>query len=182
MFLYLERTLLRFCLFRTVHPPNTFYFNPLSLIPPRDLLWNARYFPLPAFVLIWPHPRTSLRLIYFVLFSLHLDPPFRFAHSSRKFFTPAVFNLREREKLSKSENSLFPFLTSLFFKLLSRPRRENSRFAPANSARGLSSAFSGFSLFFFPAAPVFTMPVVGVNFARYSDIYGGATEMSEIPR
>lgn len=59
MFLFLGCTLdilLEFCLFRAVYLSNTFYFNPLSLIPPRDLPWNVRYFPLPAFVLIWPPP------------------------------------------------------------------------------------------------------------------------------
>lgn len=38
----------------SVHPFNTFYFNPLSLIPlPGNLPWNVWYFSLPAFVLIW---------------------------------------------------------------------------------------------------------------------------------
>lgn len=38
-----------------LHRPsvNTFYLNPLSLIPSRCLPWNVRCFLLPTFVLIW---------------------------------------------------------------------------------------------------------------------------------
>lgn len=117
-----------------------------------------------------PTPKLLFVSYSLFFFPLHLDPPFRSAYSSGKFFAPAVFNLREREKLSKSENSLFPFLRAFFFELLSKPRCENSRFALANSARGLSSALSRFFLFL-SVVSVFTVSVVEVNFVRYSDRY-----------
>lgn len=92
-----------------VRPLNTFYFNPLSLIPPRDLLWNVRLFPLPAFVLISTPSNFSLFRFPFVFFFFHSPMVLYFAPRilRKSFFTPTMFNLCERERLSKRESSLF---------------------------------------------------------------------------
>lgn len=116
----------------SLHCPsvNTFYLNPLSLIPSWRLPWNVRYFPLPTFVLIWKlsnffPPALALPSFLFLsqscffffilsfrvfLFRVFVSRPY----SSGKFFTPTVFNLREGEKLSKSENSCLPLSFSFF--------------------------------------------------------------------
>lgn len=115
--------------------------------------WNVRYFPLPAFVLIWPSPSnfSSSRILcsFFSSISI-LHPPFRFAYSLGKFFAPAVFNLREREKLSKSENSLFSSLRSFFSSSYRDPGAKIVALVWRIRRGGYLQLLAGFFFFFFP--------------------------------
>lgn len=111
--------------------------------------WNVRYFPLPAFVLIWPSPSnfSSSRILcsFFASISiLHFAPRILWKSFSRRRCL-----ISASEKSSRRARILSSPPYELFFELLSKYRRENSRFGLANSARGLSSALSRFLFFFF---------------------------------
>lgn len=120
----------------SLHRPsvNTFYLNLLSLIPSWRLPWNVRVLStsdvrsnLEALKLLStrscsPSLSLSLSVLLFLFRSLVPRIPFSRlrlplvsrSYSSGKFFTPTVFNLREGEKLSKSENSCLPLSFSFF--------------------------------------------------------------------
>ena len=94
-----------------------------------------------------PTPKLLFVSYSLFFFPFHLDPPFRSAYSSGKFFAPAVFNLREREKLSKSENSLFSFLRAFFLSSYRNPGAKIAALLWRIQRGGYLQLLEGFFLF-----------------------------------